>query len=161
MAERYQAVSAVLVRVFFLNLVVAVAKLVLGYLTGAVSIVSDGFHSLTDCFSNVGALVGVRVARKPPDHDHPYGHRKYETIAAAAIAGFLMVVMIEIVEAAWHGSTPGPALTVSPMAFAVMIGDHRRQPAGDAGTSGARACGCAAKCCWPTRCTRKATCGRR
>lgn len=122
MAERYQAVSAVLIWVLFLNFVVAGAKLVLGYLTGAVSIVSDGFHSLTDCFSNIGALVGVRVARKPPDHDHPYGHRKYETIAAAAIAGFLMVVMIEIVEAAWHRFHTRAALAISPPAFVVMIG---------------------------------------
>ena len=121
MAERYQAVSAVLIWVFFLNLSVAVAKLVLGYLTGAVSIVSDGFHSLTDCFSNIGALVGVRVARKPPDDDHPYGHRKYETISAAAIAGFLMVVMIEIVEAAWGRFHTRAVLTVSPLAFGVMI----------------------------------------
>jgi cation diffusion facilitator family transporter len=120
-AERYQAASAVLVRVFFLNLLVAVAKLVLGYLTGAVSIVSDGFHSLTDCFSNIGALVGVRVARKPPDHDHPYGHRKYETIAAAAIAGFLMLVMIGIVEAAWSRVNSRAGLTVSPLAVAVML----------------------------------------
>ena len=122
MAERYQAVSAVLIWVFFLNLAVAVAKLVLGYLTGAVSIVSDGFHSLTDCLSNIGALVGVRVARKPPDDDHPYGHRKYETISAAAIAGFLMVVMIEIVEAAWHRFDTRASLAISPLAFAVMIG---------------------------------------
>jgi cation diffusion facilitator family transporter len=121
-AERYQAVSSVLVLVFFLNLVVAVAKLVLGYLTGAVSIVSDGFHSLTDCFSNIGALVGVRVARRPPDHDHPYGHRKYETLAAAAIAGFLMVVMIGIVEAAWQRFNTRATLLVSPLAFAVMLG---------------------------------------
>lgn len=120
MAERYQAVSAVLVRVLFLNLAVAVAKLVLGYLTGAVSIVSDGFHSLTDCFSNIGALVGVRVARRPPDDDHPYGHRKYETISAAAIAGFLMVVIIEIIEAAWSRFSDGVTIHVTPMAFAVM-----------------------------------------
>lgn len=120
MAERYRAVSAVLVRVLFLNLAVAVAKLVLGYLTGAVSIVSDGFHSLTDCFSNIGALVGVRVARRPPDDDHPYGHRKYETISAAAIAGFLMVVIIEIVEAAWSRFSDGRTLHVTPMAFVVM-----------------------------------------
>ena len=101
MRERFQAVASVLARVLVLNLVVAVAKLVLGYLTGAVSVVSDGFHSLTDGFSNVVALVAVRVARKPPDHDHPYGHRKYETIAAAAIAGFLIVVVIQIVQTAF------------------------------------------------------------
>jgi cation diffusion facilitator family transporter len=119
---RYRAVSAVLVQVLFLNLAVAAAKLALGLLTGAVSIVSDGFHSLTDGLSNVAALVGVWVARRPPDDDHPYGHRKYETIAAAAIAGFLMVVMIEVAEAAWSRLTDGVTPRVTPMAFAVMIG---------------------------------------
>jgi cation diffusion facilitator family transporter len=119
--ERYQAVSSVLVRVLFLNLIVAVAKLALGYLTGAVSIVSDGFHSLTDGFSNVAALIGVRVARKPPDHDHPYGHRKFETIAAAAIAGFLFVVILEIAQAAWRRFQSGDSPEVSPMALGVMV----------------------------------------
>ena len=69
--------------VLVLNVAVAVAKLVLGYSTGAVSVISDGFHSLTDSASNVMGLVGLRAARKPPDDDHPYGHRKYETLAAA------------------------------------------------------------------------------
>ena len=96
MTERYRAVAAVLLKVLFLNLAVAVTKLGLGYATGAVSIVSDGLHSLTDSFSNVAALLGVRVARKPPDVDHPYGHRKFESMAAAAIAAFLFVVMIEV-----------------------------------------------------------------
>ena len=102
MTDRYQAVAAVLVKVLFLNLAVAATKLVLGYATGAVSVVSDGLHSLTDSFSNVAALLGVRVARKPPDVDHPYGHRKFESIAAAAIAAFLLVVMIEVGRAAWQ-----------------------------------------------------------
>ena len=69
--DRYRAVTAVLFKVLFLNLAVAVAKLALGYLTGAVSIVSDGLHSLTDSFSNVAALLGVRIARKPPGRRSP------------------------------------------------------------------------------------------
>jgi cation diffusion facilitator family transporter len=120
--ERYTSVAAVLIQVLVLNIAVAVAKLVLGYVTGAVSIVSDGLHSLTDSFSNVVALVGVRVARRPPDADHPYGHRKFETMSAAAIAAFLLVVMIEVGRAGWlrfqHGG--GPRVTTA--AFAVMIG---------------------------------------
>jgi cation diffusion facilitator family transporter len=120
-AERYTAVSVVLLRVLFLNLAVAVAKLVLGYLSGAFSIVSDGFHSLTDSFSNIAAMVGVRVARKPPDADHPYGHRKFETMAAAAIASFLLVVMVEIGRAAWGRFREGGGPTVTPIVFAVML----------------------------------------
>jgi hypothetical protein len=68
------------------NLIVATAKLAFGWASGTISILSDGFHSLTDAASNVAALVGMRVAYKPPDANHPYGHRKYETLAAAVIA---------------------------------------------------------------------------
>ena len=83
---RYQAVSRVLARVLVLNLAVAIAKLAFGYTSGAISILSDGFHSLTDASSNVIGLVGVRAAARPPDEQHPYGHRRYETVAAARSA---------------------------------------------------------------------------
>ena len=93
MSARYAEVNTVLYRVLFLNLAVALAKIILGYFTGAVSIVSDGFHSLTDSASNVVALIGVSVARQPPDAKHPYGHRKYETMASLGILVFLVVVL--------------------------------------------------------------------
>ena len=82
--SRFSAVRRVLLQVFFLNLGVAVAKITFGYASGAISILSDGFHSLTDAASNLVGMVGVHAARRPPDEDHPYGHRKYETVAAAA-----------------------------------------------------------------------------
>ena len=100
MTDRYSEVSSVLYRVLFLNLAVAAAKIALGYYTGAVSIISDGFHSLTDSASNVVALVGVSIARRPPDANHPYGHRKYETMASLAILVFLVVVLVEVLSAA-------------------------------------------------------------
>jgi cation diffusion facilitator family transporter len=110
LTDRYRQVTAVLWRVLFVNLIVAVAKIALGYLTGAVSILSDGFHSLTDSFSNVVALIGVSAAQRPPDADHPYGHRKYETMASLAILVFLVVVLVQVVSASidrlLNGSTP-------------------------------------------------------
>src|SRR5688572_18227676 len=73
-AARHEAVSRVLGRVLFLNLAVAAAKLGFGYASGAISILSDGFHSLTDAASNVVGLVAIRAAGRPPDANHPYGH---------------------------------------------------------------------------------------
>ena len=120
-AARHQEVSRVLIRVLILNLVVAAAKLVLGYATGAVSIVSDGFHSLTDSTSNIIGLVGLRAARKPPDADHPYGHRKFETLAAAGIFIFLLFAVLEIGRAALKRlAAPAPP-EISWFSFAVMI----------------------------------------
>ncbi len=118
---RYGAVSGVLVRVLLLNIGVAIAKLVLGYATGSVSVVSDGFHSLTDGGSNVMGLVGLRASRLPPDSDHPYGHRKYETLAAAGIFIFLLLAVLEIGRSALKSlGNPTPP-HVTPLTFLVMI----------------------------------------
>ena len=120
MTDRYSQVSSVLYRVLFLNLAVAIAKIALGYYTGAVSILSDGFHSLTDSASNVVALVGVSVARRPPDANHPYGHRKYETMASLGILVFLVVVLVEVLSAAADRLVNGGTPRVFPEGIALM-----------------------------------------
>jgi cation diffusion facilitator family transporter len=106
--------------VLFLNLAVAFAKIALGYGTGAVSIISDGFHSLTDSASNVVALVGIAVARKPPDANHPYGHRKYETMASVGIMVFLILVLVEVLSAASQRLRYGGSPRVFPEGIALM-----------------------------------------
>jgi cation diffusion facilitator family transporter len=111
----------VLRRVLALNLLVAVAKIAFGGLTNTVSILSDGFHSLTDTASNVVALVGISVAGRPPDDDHPYGHRKFETLAATAIAVFLVLVMVEVGETAIARLRHPAPPQVTALSFAVMI----------------------------------------
>jgi cation diffusion facilitator family transporter len=96
LTDRYRSVVSVLRRVLALNLIVAFAKIALGYFSGAVSILSDGFHSLADASSNVVALVGVSAAQRPPDENHPYGHRKYETMASVGILMFMLLVLSEV-----------------------------------------------------------------
>ena len=119
--SRQTQVTRVLGRVLVLNLAVALAKLILGYSTGAVSIVSDGFHSLTDSASNIIGLVGLRAARKPPDADHPYGHRKFETLAAGGIFIFLVLAVFEIGRSAVKRlASPAPP-EISWISFGVMI----------------------------------------
>lgn len=118
---RFRQVSRVLARVLALNLLVAASKIAFGYASGLVSITSDGFHSLTDSASNIVALVGVRVARKPPDEDHPYGHRKFETLAAAGIFVFLVLVMIEVGETALGRLRHPVAVEVGVTGFVVML----------------------------------------
>jgi cation diffusion facilitator family transporter len=119
--SRASVLTRVLAQVLALNVGVALAKLAFGYATGAISIVSDGFHSLTDGASNVMAIVATRAARKPPDEDHPYGHRKYETLAAAGIFVFLLLVVIEVVQGALGRLRGGDAPDVTPASFVVML----------------------------------------
>lgn len=120
-SNRYDAVFRVLLRVLLLNIAVACAKLIFGYATGAVSVISDGFHSLTDAASNVMGMIGLRASRKPPDEDHPYGHRKYETLAAAGIFVFLLLVVVEVTRAALNRLAGGAAPTVTAYSFGVML----------------------------------------
>jgi cation diffusion facilitator family transporter len=110
----------VLLGVLAANLAVAVAKIAFGYATQSVAIISDGYHSLTDSFSNVIGLVGLRAARKPPDVDHPYGHRKYETLTAAGIFVSLILVVEEVIRTAISHLRHGGAPTVTSDSFIVM-----------------------------------------
>lgn len=117
---RYAEVSRVLWRVFFLNLIVAAAKITLGLSSGAVSVLSDGFHSLTDTASNIVALVGVRIASQPPDDDHPYGHRKFETMASVGILIFLLLVLFQVMSAAMERLQSGGEPVITWLTFVVM-----------------------------------------
>ncbi|MGH9336629.1 MAG: cation diffusion facilitator family transporter, partial [Vicinamibacteria bacterium] len=78
------------------NLAVFAAKTIVGFSTGSYALLGDAIHSLADLANNVVALVVVRIASAPPDHEHPYGHQKYETLAVFGIAVLLAVLGIEI-----------------------------------------------------------------
>jgi cation diffusion facilitator family transporter len=119
-ASRKDLLVQVLYRVLYLNFAVAAAKIALGFASGAVSILSDGFHSLTDTASNIVAIIGVRAGSAPPDDDHPYGHRKFETMASLGILLFLLIVVREVLGAAWDQFMSGGQPNVTPLSFAVM-----------------------------------------
>jgi cation diffusion facilitator family transporter len=120
LTTRTAEVTAVLYRVLFLNLIVAAAKIALGVATGAVSVLSDGFHSLTDTASNIVGIIGVRIAGAPPDDDHPYGHRKFETMASLGIMVFLLLVLREVLSAAWERLHTGGEPDINALTFVVM-----------------------------------------
>jgi cation diffusion facilitator family transporter len=98
--QRLDRIARVLWGILWLNLGVALVKLLYGWKSGAIAMAADGIHSLLDASSNVIGLVGVAVARRPPDANHPYGHRKYETFAALGVAVMLFLGCREIVNAA-------------------------------------------------------------
>jgi cation diffusion facilitator family transporter len=87
-----------------------------------VSVLTDGFHSLTDGGSNLVALVALRVARRPPDREHPYGHRKFETMASVGILVFLLLVVVQVVWAAVERLRSPLVPIVDSLSFVVMGG---------------------------------------
>ena len=98
--DNFRAIRRVLWITMGLNLVATAAKLIVGYLTGSLSLIADGFDSVFDSASNVIGLVGIYVAARPADEDHPYGHRKAETMAALIIAGLLFLTTWELIKSA-------------------------------------------------------------
>lgn len=116
----YSSVKRVLVIVLVLNIAVALAKMIYGYLTNSLSMVSDGFHSLFDGTSNVIGIIGITIASRPPDKIHTYGHEKFETFASLGIAFLLFITCFEILQSAlgrfYNPETPDITL----LSFLVM-----------------------------------------
>jgi cation diffusion facilitator family transporter len=106
------AVRRVLGLTLLLNVLVSAGKIVVGKLSGSLSMVADGYHSLTDGLNNVVGLVVASFAYKPPDAGHPYGHRKFETAATAFIGLALLGVAYHLVEQAFASvaATTRPAV---------------------------------------------------
>lgn len=82
---RERRVRRVVLWVLVLNLVVAAIKAVYGAASGSLAVATDAVHSLLDAAGNIVALIALRIAAQPPDRGHPYGHRKFEIVAAAAV----------------------------------------------------------------------------
>ncbi|WP_297073157.1 cation diffusion facilitator family transporter [Thermococcus sp.] len=78
------------------NVFLAVIKLVVGLLYSSIALISDGVHSLSDVITSVAGYFGIKIASKPPDRDHPFGHSRFEPLVAFLIGEALLVVAYEI-----------------------------------------------------------------
>ena len=113
MTRDFPAIQRVLIITFLLNLLATIPKLAVGIATGALSLVADGLDSLFDGLSNIIGLVAVRVSSRPPDEEYPYGHRKFETVAALFIATALFITAWELARGAIDRLLAPPPLTVN------------------------------------------------
>jgi len=119
--SRHREITRVLWVTFVLNLLVAVGKLLVGAVVGSLSMVADGIHSLLDASSNIVGLVSVHFASKPADEDHPYGHQKFEVVAAFGIALMMGVTCVEILRTVYDRLTEQAVLpNPTSLAFGVM-----------------------------------------
>ncbi|HHR84777.1 MAG TPA: cation transporter [Candidatus Acetothermia bacterium] len=75
-----------------INIALVFAKLFVGMLTGSIALIADGIHSGSDITTDLVVIGGIRLAGRPADSSHPYGHGRYETLAGGAVAGALILV---------------------------------------------------------------------
>lgn len=95
--DNYKKVKQVLWIILFANFAVSILKIVIGTAIKSTSMTADGFHSMSDGASNIVGLIGISIASKPNDKDHPYGHRKFEVMASLFIGVMLIFVAGKIV----------------------------------------------------------------
>ncbi len=102
------------------NFLVLLLKLAVGIASGSAAVFGDALHSITDLSNNVFAWLAIRVADHPPDAEHPYGHRKFESLAVFTLAVLLCVVAVELAgRALLRADTP---VTSSPVQLGLMLG---------------------------------------
>ena len=94
--QRDRQVRRVIIIEGLANVAVLALKLAVGISTGSFAVLGDAIHSLGDVANNAVAWFVVRVSASPPDRHHPYGHRKFETLAVFVLATLLTVLGIEL-----------------------------------------------------------------
>jgi cation diffusion facilitator family transporter len=94
------------------NLVLFGGKLLAGILSGSMSITADALNNLSDASSSVVTLLGFKLAEKPADEDHPFGHARFEYLSALAVAVMILFIGFELAK-----SSVSKIITPEPVAF--------------------------------------------
>ena len=76
------------------NLILAAAKLTIGIVSGSVSITADAMNNLSDATSSVVTFVGFKLAERPADEKHPFGHARYEYLSALVVSAIILIIGI-------------------------------------------------------------------
>lgn len=100
MQTRDQRIYKITLTGSIVNILLLVMKFVAGILGNSAAMVADAVHSLSDFLTDIVVLAFVKLSTKPADHDHDYGHGKYETIATSIIGMALVVVAVML---GWDG----------------------------------------------------------
>lgn len=104
------------------NLLLSTIKIVMGFISGSISIMADGFNNLTDMGSSIVTIIGFKLAGKPADSDHPFGHGRMEYMSAFVVAIIILIVGIDLFETSLTSLISGAAApTYNNLALAVLI----------------------------------------
>lgn len=104
------------------NLLLFTGKLIVGTLTGSVSITADAMNNLSDASSSIVTLVGFKLAEKPADEDHPYGHARFEYLSGLAVAAMIVIIGFELAKTSVEKIFHPEAVEFSLAAALVLVG---------------------------------------
>ncbi len=103
------------------NIFLFIVKYIIGTLANSISIVSDAFNNLSDSASCIIALIGYKMAAKPADKDHPFGHGRVEYLVTLVIAALIFLVGTELMKDSFYKTIYPEKITFSVYTFVVLI----------------------------------------
>lgn len=107
------------------NLVLAIVKWIFGTMANSRALMADAVNSASDVAGSIVVYIGVKIAKQPPDEDHPYGHGKAESIAAIIVSVLLFIVGIEIlrssIEAFSQPIEPPKLWAIAAIIFSILV----------------------------------------
>ena len=105
----------------FVNLILAIGKVIIGFLAKSASVLAEGIHSGMDVISSGVSLIGIKIAKKPVDKKHPYGHYKFEVLSGLVITIFLLATGMWIMYEAYKGFLNPEIVSISYLALGIML----------------------------------------
>ncbi len=103
------------------NVLLFAVKLVVGIILNSISVMADAFNNLSDAASSVISLIGVRIAAKPSDKDHPFGHGRAEYIAALLVAFVILEVGFSCIKSAVEKIFSPEVINFSYVSIAILV----------------------------------------
>ena len=104
------------------NLLLFLGKLLVGTLSGSVSITADAMNNLSDASSSIVTLLGFKLAQMPADEDHPYGHARFEYLSGLAVAVMIMLIGFELGKTSFQKILNPSPVALSLVSVAVLVG---------------------------------------
>lgn len=104
------------------NVLLCLCKLLIGAITGAVSITADGLNNLSDASGSIVTVLGFRLADKPADEKHPYGHARAEYLSGLAVAVLILFIGYELVKTSVRKILAPSAVEFSALTVWVLLG---------------------------------------
>ena len=103
------------------NVLLFAGKLMMGILSGSVSITADAMNNLSDATSSIVTLIGFKLAERPADEEHPYGHARYEYLSGLAVAAMILIIGFELAKSSVEKIIHPEAVTFSLPVVLVLV----------------------------------------
>ena len=103
------------------NSTLFLVKLTIGLLVSSIAITADAFNNLSDAFSSIVTIIGFRMANKPPDEEHPFGHGRMEYLSALVVAFLVMLVGFQFIKSSLDRIMNPEAITFELIPFILLL----------------------------------------